>query len=531
MPGRYVLLHLLDPWGLRIFHPCEQVLHTEKLSPALPAWLNFLRCDSWDYADLFGDSMRSLTRHAIAGYDLALPDPVSAGPSICLVMVVCNAADTLRALLDSVVPHISSWVIVDTGSEDGTPDLVTNYMADRGIRGELYQRPAGSLGHHQEAALALAQDRGDYMWLLRVNDTLVGSPPFTQLGANIYWLRCIDDSGGRYWRAQLFRDGVRLPYRSVGDYVIADHDEPCAGVRLDGQYHIAAGVTTVDSPGPQQQLARDRDLLLAEVERNPADAQSVFALAQKYFELGDFANAHTWYARRVEMNGNPEEVYYARYQVAKSMENLNAPWPEVQDAFLRAAEYRPSRAEAPYAIASWYRMHQRYRLGYLFAKHAAAIPFPEHDRFRVHGEVYAWRAVDEQAVCASWIGKHAEAFTLWRRLLARPDLPEHERQRIATNRDVCVSTMIRAATHYPDQLIQQLIANPANGQVACSLVAGPDRSEIEHTLNSFLHCCTDLERIGRFLLWDAGLSDQDRTVLAERYGFLEFYQLDPNREL
>ncbi|MBY0442100.1 MAG: glycosyl transferase, partial [Mycobacteriaceae bacterium] len=142
-------------------------------------------------------------------------------------------------------------------------------------------------------------------------------------------------------------------------------------------------------------------------------------------------------------------------------------------------------------------------------------------------EVYTWRAADEQAVCASWIGKQPEAFTVWRRLLAQADLPEHERQRIATNRDVCVPTMLRAAMHYPDHQVQQLAANPHVGEVVCSLIAGPDRSEIEQTLNSFLHCCTDIERIGRFLLWDAGLSEQDRAVLAERYGFLEFYQHDP----
>ena len=41
----------------------------------------------------------------------------------------------------------------------------------------------------------------------------------------------------------------------------------------------------------RRSIARDRDLLLAEVERNPDDERSVFYLAQSYFNLGDFANA------------------------------------------------------------------------------------------------------------------------------------------------------------------------------------------------------------------------------------------------
>ena len=58
--------------------------------------------------------------------------------------------------------------------------------------------------------------------------------------------------------------------------------------------------------------------------------------------------------------------------------------------------------------------------------------------------IYAWRAADEQAVCASAIGKHPEAFNLCRRLLGRADIPDDHRNRIAANRDVSVSAMLEA---------------------------------------------------------------------------------------
>ena len=177
-----------------------------------------------------------------------------------------------------------------------------------------------------------------------------------------------------------------------------------------------------------QKFARDRDLLLAEVERNPEDARSVYFLAQSYLCLGDFVNALKWYQRRVLMGGWDEEIYFAMYRIAELMSQLGAPWPEVQDAYLRAWEFRPTRAEPLYAIARHYRDEQRYRLGYQFAKLAAEIPYPEHDVLVVRADIYAWRATDEQAVCASWIDKQAEAFTLWRRLLTRPDVPDEDRQ-------------------------------------------------------------------------------------------------------
>ena len=55
-----------------------------------------------------------------------------------------------------------------------------------------------------------------------------------------------------------------------------------------------------------------------------------------------------------------------------------------------------------------------------------------------------------------------------------------------------------------------------------SLVAAPDDAGARLTLNSFLRCCTDVSRVGRFLAIDAGLSPKDRTLLRDLYGFLEF---------
>lgn len=269
---------------------------------------------------------------------------------------------------------------------------------------------------------------------------------------------------------------------------------------------------------------------LAEVERDPNDVHAVFHLAQSYFHWGDFGTARSWYARRIDMGGDEQEIFYAMYRIAQALAHLGEPWPNVQDAYLKAWQFRPTRAEPLYDIAHRYRVNQDYWLGYLFAERAAQIPCPEQDLY-IRGPVYAWQATDEQAVCASWIGKHREAFTLWRRVLARPDIPDPDRQRVAGNRDICVPTMIEAASSYPDSLIQSLVASPGDSEITVSLIAGPDRASTEQTLNSFLHCCLDISRVGRFLAVDIGLSPQDRQLLQERYGFLEFAQPGPGPQL
>ena len=284
---------------------------------------------------------------------------------------------------------------------------------------------------------------------------------------------------------------------------------------------------------PHQRLI---DELLSEVQRNPTDARSVSKLAQVYFDSGDFANAQKWFAQKLETGGSPdEETFLAMFRIAESMEELGTPWHEVQDAYLLAWEFRPARAEPLYCIARHHFTEKRYRLAYLFGEHAAEIPRPDGDMLLPYPDIYAWRAADVQAKSAFCLGEHAVAFTLWRHLLAFPDIPDGERQRIAAHRDAAVPAILEVASSYPDTLVRNCIAAPArvraqhrrasDAEVTVSLIAGPDLVDIQQTLNSFLNCCNDVSLVGRFLLIDAGLSAADREILQALYEFLEFAHL------
>jgi tetratricopeptide (TPR) repeat protein len=273
------------------------------------------------------------------------------------------------------------------------------------------------------------------------------------------------------------------------------------------------------------------DLLRPEVTHNPEDARQVSMLAQAYFQAGDFANARKWFARMIEIGGSDEGTFWAMLRVAQSMEMLGEPWLDVQDAYTRAWEFRPTRAEPLYDIARHYIAEKRCQLGYLFARRAAEIPLPEDDMTIPNPDLYAWRATFQQLVCAYHIDEQAEALTLSRRLLARPDIPDDDRQGIASIRDLSVPTMLKAASAYPDGLARNLIAGPRDAEVTVSLIAAAVRADIEQTLNSFLNCCTDVARVGRFLVVDVGLSAPDRATLQERYPFLEFADYAPGTHL
>ena len=80
-------------------------------------------------------------------------------PTICLNMIVKNEAHVIRRCLDSVRPFIDCWVIVDTGSTDGTQELIREVMRD--IPGELRERPWKNFAHNRNEALSLTScERG-----------------------------------------------------------------------------------------------------------------------------------------------------------------------------------------------------------------------------------------------------------------------------------------------------------------------------------------------------------------------------------
>jgi GR25 family glycosyltransferase involved in LPS biosynthesis/tetratricopeptide (TPR) repeat protein/GT2 family glycosyltransferase len=447
-------------------------------------------------------------------------------PTVCLNMIVRDEAHIIAETLDSVAAHIDALVIVDTGSSDGTVAVIRDWMEERGVRGEIHERPWRDFGHNRSEALQLAQGWADYIWVIDADDLVVGDLDLSGLRADSYLLPIGKEF--RYWRKQIFRDGLRWRYEGlVHEYPVCV--DPEDEERLEGDYHIES--RRLGARGRSADTyARDCARLHEALQRDPDDARATFYLAQSYYDSGDHGQALEWYTRRAAMGGWDEEVFHSLLRSGACLVLLGEP-KQARAAYLKAWHERPTRAEPLYEIARQYRLNEEFELGYLFAKRAAGIPYPAQDSLFIDVGVYAWRAVDELAICAYYAGQYEESFELLAALAKGSALPEAERARVESNRDLCVPWIAEERCAYQAELVERIQALVRDDpEVTLTITACRRRDLFERTVNSFLSCCTDVDRIGRWICVDNGSSEFDRARMRELYPFFEFVYTEPSSE-
>lgn len=349
----------------------------------------------------------------------------------CLCMIVKDEAHVITRCLASMKPWIQYWVIVDTGSSDGTQDLIRAFMTD--VPGELHERPWVNFGHNRSEALALARGKANYAWIMDADDFLSWDSGFVmpELSEPAYHL-LIQENAYQFWRVHVLNLQWDWSYRGVlHEYPVCAQHPAIPVHRLPGVAIRAAREGNRSRDG--QKYQRDVQLLEKGLRDEPENARYVFYLAQSHRDAGQWDPAIETYRRRVAMGGWWEERFYAQLQIGKLRQQRGDEWGLALAEFIAAHQLAPHRAEPLHDIAYHYRLQQQWHAAYLFARQGLNLPYPEQDILFVSQEIHRWRMADEAALAAYWTGRYAESEEGYRRLLEGPYLPEAERPRVEAN--------------------------------------------------------------------------------------------------
>ncbi|CAN5613929.1 hypothetical protein BH10ACT11_BH10ACT11_05990 [soil metagenome] len=440
-------------------------------------------------------------------------------------MIVRDEAHVIADAIGSLAGKIDTYSIVDTGSSDETIEVIRSEMDAIGIAGEIHERPWRDFGHNRSEALELAQPRADYMWMFDADDLFVGDVDLGSLTAASYLMQMGTDY--RYWRKLLFRSGPRWRFEGViHEYPVCL--DPANEERLEGEYHVESRRLGSRSSDPQKYM-RDAELLAAELDRDPDDSRSAYYLAQSLADGGEHEAALAAFEQRTAMEGFAEEAFLSALRAGGLRESLGMPWEGAQTAYLQAHEMRPHRAEPLTELARHHRLAGEPNLAYLYASRAAALPYPSSEGLFVADDVYKWRALDELSVAAGLTGRSRESYDVCEQLLSASDVPESERPRIEGNRDLVVPELVAETGLYPEEIVGRLSQRGRlpDAEITLTITSCRRPRLFEQTVNSFLNCCTDIDRIGRFICVDNGSARADIERICERYPFFEIVEVDP----
>lgn len=349
--------------------------------------------------------------------------------TICLNMIVKNESRVIRRCLESVRPFIDYWVIVDTGSTDGTQKIIRNYLKD--IPGELYERPWKNFGESRTEAFGLAQHKGDYVLFIDADDILKVEDTccFSDLTEDLYTMKR-GFEGFSCIHPQLVKGD--LPWKYVGvthEYLACDI--PYTRDFLEGVKYVT-GDGGHRSQGKEKFFENIR-LLQEGIKQEPENDRYYFYLAESYRDAGEKAKALEWYQKRVNKGGWAEEVYWSMLQIGHCLRDLGLPKNVVAESYLNAFRFRPHRLETIYYLALLNNEAKDYETAYTFLHLIESLPKERDSLFNLDW-IADYGLTLLRSISSYYVGKYQESLDACDELLANPRLPESWREQTIKNK-------------------------------------------------------------------------------------------------
>jgi len=351
--------------------------------------------------------------------------------TICLNMIVREENSVIQPCLDSVKELIDYWVIIDTGSNDGTQQTILKCL--KNIPGKLLEQTWVDFAYHRNQALEHSKNKSDYLLFLDADERLILPTPLPFLEKDCYFIRMVGQwmefhkffliKNNTHWKWEGVLHEYLLPEApTTSEILITAHIE----------YNLNAGYR---SRNPNKAL-QDIEILQQALIKEPENGRYTFYLAQSYLQANDISLSLKYFEKRVQLHKNDqtsaekEEVFWSLYHIGCLSHDIIKPFEEVVKAFSQAFHYDPARAEPLYFLARVLQEKKFFFLGYLVNQFA--FNFPERI-IRVQQWIYDYGITLQYAKCSQKIGKIKQAQQLYQQLLNNPKTPETIKQTVYEN--------------------------------------------------------------------------------------------------
>jgi GT2 family glycosyltransferase len=361
---------------------------------------------------------------------LRLERPV---PLISLCMIVRDAARTIAACLQSIRPWVDEMIVVDTGSQDETPDIV------RRLGARLFHFPwcdSFSAGRNE----SLRHARGRWLFWMDADDTidaangrklreLAQRPPHPSVLGYVMQVHCPgpgeegQDNVTVVDHVKLFRNLPELRFeRRIHEQIIPAIRRAAGELEWTDVFVVHSGYD--HSPaGQQRKLQRDLHLLYLELAEEPEHPFTLFNLGMTCADVGRFTEAEDFLRRSLKASAGGEthlrKVYSLLVYSLDRLGRAEEAWRACEDGLRQF----PKDAELLFRRAAL--LHEAGRLQEAERAYQAVLATEEEAHFRsmVRG-IKGFLARQNLADVYARLGDLPRAEEQWRRVVA--EVPRYQ---------------------------------------------------------------------------------------------------------
>ena len=485
--------------------------------------------------------------------------------TVCLNMIVKDESHIIEKTFDNLLSHLvfDYWVICDTGSTDGTQNLIKNYFAKKGIPGELVQHEWRDFGYNRTEALKAAYKKADYILIFDADDSIHGEFKLPQkLSKDFYKLQF--GKGFTYYRPLLVTAHKPTSFIGVLHEFLKLNDGNPTEENIPGNYYVESGRLGNRSKAGDKYL-KDALILKAAYEKEVATGGGLanryaFYCAQSFKDCGKHDEAIEWYTLVADkMNSWVQERYYSCVTLGhlyKSKQNTE----KALEYYLKSDKFDTERKEGIIYACEIMKDKGLFSLvTLLYEKHHDYERNPR-DKLFMHRDIYDDVFEFNAAISYCMMDKHKDAYNLFKEIILRQIAPigvlgvSYKNLRVLENvlmsdkntielfykinESIQSSSESKELVSLWNKLFEKHRANLTNIPKSFKIPKRPceilltmtscKRYDLFHqTVNSLLNHWTDKHKIDKWVCIDDNSSKDDRKLMKSTYPFIEFYLKTP----
>jgi tetratricopeptide (TPR) repeat protein len=370
---------------------------------------------------------------------------------VCVTIAIKNNESTIWDCLKSASEIADCFSICDLGSTDGTKRRVEEFLTSYGIPGKIYprevtnpvlqtqiltqaaQKTIKSLGYpptntylcflepDQKISNPLApiqeELKEDTYMILEKSEFLscyIYKPNFMKASLSAETIQAMRESNGSMWKTIPRIKKILLEDQMNPIFDDADLTEE------ERKKLYLKKIEEIKQEKIQQQI----DWYSEACNKDPENTKYLLFLAQSYKSLKQYDQAISHFQSRIGRGGDSEELWFAKYMIGECYEDLGQ-WLQALYWYLEAYETNPNRAESIRKIATYYRLHGKNEIAYLFAKHGWKIPKEDTHNLFPSSPLYDYQFDEEISVAAYYTKFKEEGYIASSDLILRKDTPEY----------------------------------------------------------------------------------------------------------